>query len=115
MSEQNENLEQVKRIAKELEDVAAGKIRKTEDGEYIMIEDEADDDLYEDCEVVSIMDYFKDCLDIDYLVDSKKEYKGVRILVAFGGPNIYVSTISCQVELGVSKNIGYLRTNLCSA
>lgn len=99
MSEQNENLEHVKMIAEELEDVAAGKMRKTKDGEYVTVEDEADDDLYEDCEVVSMLEFFKDCLDIDYLVNSEKEYKGVRILVTFGGPNIYVSTISCQVEL----------------
>lgn len=99
MSEQNENLEHVKKIAKELEDVAAGKIRKTESGEYVTVEDEADDDLYEDCEVVSMLDFFKDCLDIKYLVNDDKTYNSVQLLVAYGGPNIYVSTITNQVEL----------------
>ena len=99
MSEQNENLEHVKGIAKELEDVAAGKIRKTKDGEYVTVEDEADDDLYEDCEVVSMMDFFEDCLDIKYLVNSDKTYNSVQLLVAYGGLNIYVSTITNQVEL----------------
>lgn len=84
MSEQNKNLEHVKKIAKELEDVAAGKMRKTKDGEYV---------------VVSMMDYFEDCLDIKYLVNSDKTYNSVRLLVAYGGPNIYVSTITNQVEL----------------
>lgn len=99
MSEQNENLEHVKGIAKELEDVAAGKIRKTKDGEYVTVEDEADDDLYEDCEVVSMLEFFKDCLDIKYLVNDDKTYNSVQLLVAYGGPNIYVSTITNQVEL----------------
>lgn len=53
----------------------------------------------EDFEMCTLYDYFDDVLDIDYLVNYQKEYKGARILVAWGGPNIYIDTISGNVEL----------------
>lgn len=43
-------------------------------------------------------DYLQDVLDIEYIVNSKKEYLGARILVAFGGPNIWVDTRKGIVE-----------------
>ena len=46
----------------------------------------------------SAFDYLQDALDIQYIVDSKKEYLGARILVAFGGPNIWINTQFNQVE-----------------
>jgi predicted RNA-binding Zn-ribbon protein involved in translation (DUF1610 family) len=56
-----------------------------------------DIDEYEQC---SLYDYFDgDVLDIDFLVNYQKEYKGVKICVAWGGPSIYISTISGNVEL----------------
>jgi len=38
------------------------------------------------------MDYLADALDIDYIISRGKYYKGARLLVAFGGPNIYIDT-----------------------
>ena len=46
----------------------------------------------------SALDYLQDALDIEYVVSSKKEYLGARILVAFGGPNIWINTRTKQVE-----------------
>jgi len=46
----------------------------------------------------SAFDYLSDVLDIEYIVNSKKEYLGARILVAFGGPNIWINTRTKQVE-----------------
>ena len=43
-------------------------------------------------------DYLQDALDIEYIVNSKKEYLGARVLVAFGGPNIWINTRSGVVE-----------------
>ena len=45
-------------------------------------------------------DYFTgdDVLDVDYTINSRMEYKGVRLLVAFGGPNIYIDTNRGIVE-----------------
>lgn len=46
----------------------------------------------------SAMDYLSDVLDIQYIVNGKREYLGARVLVAFGGPNIWVDTQKQLVE-----------------
>ena len=46
----------------------------------------------------SAFDYLQDALDIEYIVSSKGEYLGARVLVAFGGPNIWVDTRRGIVE-----------------
>jgi|TARA_R100001086_G_scaffold33229_1_gene15073 hypothetical protein len=43
-------------------------------------------------------DWMEDVLDIQYIINQDKTYRGARILVAFGGPNIWVNTQSGQVE-----------------
>jgi hypothetical protein len=43
-------------------------------------------------------DFLSDVLDIEYTVDSKGLYLGARILVAFGGPNIWINTRTQTVE-----------------
>ena len=50
--------------------------------------------------------YLQDALDIEYVVNSKGEYLGARILVAFGGPNIWINTRTGEVE-------GYWWSNSC--
>jgi hypothetical protein len=47
---------------------------------------------------VSAYDYLSDVLDIEYIVNGQKEYLGARVLVAFGGPNIWINTRTQQVE-----------------
>jgi len=56
------------------------------------------DETNSDGEPLSAFDYLQDVLDIEYIVSSKKEYLGARILVAFGGPNIWINTRTKQVE-----------------
>jgi len=56
------------------------------------------DDVGQDGDEFSAFDYLQDVLDIEYIVNSKKEYLGARILVAFGGPNIWINTRTKQVE-----------------
>ena len=64
---------------------------------YIMPDGEA---VFEgDIEIVAIGDYFDDFLDVDYVVGSDKKYKACRVLVAYGGPNIYINTWDEQVQL----------------
>jgi hypothetical protein len=46
----------------------------------------------------SAFDYLEGALDIEYIVNSKGEYLGARVLVAFGGPNIWVNTRTGMVE-----------------
>ena len=46
----------------------------------------------------SAFDYLQDALDIEYIVNNRGEYLGARVLVAFGGPNIWVNTRTGTVE-----------------
>ena len=66
-------------------------------GVYIMPDGEKipQDEL----EVATIGDYFDDFYDIDYVIGSDKHYKACRVLVAFGGPNIYIDTWEKEVQL----------------
>ena len=43
-------------------------------------------------------DYLEDALDVEYVVNSQRECLGGRVLVAFGGPNIWVDTRTMTVE-----------------
>ena len=56
-----------------------------------------------DCESIdgekpTAFDYLQDALAIEYVVNSKKEYRGARIMVACGGPNIWINTRTNTVE-----------------
>lgn len=43
-------------------------------------------------------DYLSDVLDVNYIINADKSYKGCRILVAFGGPNIWIDTVNKEVQ-----------------
>ena len=49
-------------------------------------------------DTLSGFDYIADVLDINWILDSNREFKGARILVAFGGPNIWIDTDKQTVE-----------------
>ena len=68
-----------------------------DDDIYIMPDGEEIPENY--IEPASLYDYFNDYLDIDYIVDREKKYKAARILVAWGGPTIYIDTCDRQVQL----------------
>jgi len=53
---------------------------------------------YDITDTIHGFDYLEGCLDIEYIVSSSKEYLGARVLVAFGGPNIWINTRTKQVE-----------------
>lgn len=53
---------------------------------------------HENCATLSGFDYITDVLDVNWLLDSKREFKGARLLVAFGGPNIWIDTAKQTVE-----------------
>jgi hypothetical protein len=48
--------------------------------------------------MMTAFDYLDDILDIQYIVTAKREYLGARILVTFGGPNIWINTQAQIVE-----------------
>ena len=113
----DKNLEHVQNIVKDMADFASGSyfiydgdlfpIDRDEfakekgclsrEGVYIMPDGEkiSQDEL----EVATIDDYFDDFYDVDYVVDSDKKYKACRVLVAYGGPNIYIDTWEQEVQL----------------
>lgn len=52
----------------------------------------------EDNPVPDAFSYLEDALDIQYIVNGKREYIAARVLVAFGGPNIWINTQTKTVE-----------------
>lgn len=125
---ENKHNDHCKAIADTLEAIADGRLYKCpECGEYV-----EDNNLFCTCgcqvdligteesdpwEHVSFYDYFENALDIDYIVNSCKEYKACRIMVAYGGPNIYINTWERKVELYWWTESGsfYLSTEVCDA
>ena len=71
-------------------------------GELIADEYEAEKLGIEEGEPLSVWDYFTgdDIYNIDYIVGSDCEtLRGVRLMVACGGPNIYINTWENKIQL----------------
>jgi hypothetical protein len=108
-----ENREHCKRIAEELEEYAEGLVYTCpECGSICTIEEDENDDgetIYktscgccledEPDEQLSVLDFIRDAYDIEYRVGSDREYRSVKIMVACGGPNIYIDTARRLVTL----------------
>ena len=114
----NTNIEHCKAIAETLDNIANGLLYKCDEcGEYVNINDyenneelanaicDGDECNCPECDStatfdqVSIIDWLEDALDFEYIITSDRQYKASRILVAWGGPCIYVNTLHQQVEL----------------
>lgn len=52
----------------------------------------------EELRPMSGFDWLEDALDVEWVLDSKREYKGARVMVAFGGPTIWVDVQHKIVE-----------------
>lgn len=91
-------------IAHTIRDIAEGTLYKL-DGEYVTDGEmvsliEAGRNEEDDFEQVTIYDYLSDVLDVTYYTTGRNgEYKGVRLLLAYGGPNVYLDTYSRTLEL----------------
>ena len=119
MTMKDKNYEQCKYIADSLEKVASGDYflydgelfpidtsefsevkgcRYEENDMYIMPDGE---ELFAgDVYPVDILEWLGDGIyDVEYTIGSDKEYRSVRIMIACGGPNIYINTKSGDVEL----------------
>ena len=100
-----ENYNRCKNIAMELDEIAAGTVYRTDDGDTISENDFTPEELEdleerEELESYTMYDYFSDVYDIKYTIGSDREtLYGVKLLVAFGGPNIYVDTNDGKVKL----------------
>lgn len=105
LEERNEEHRQyLLQIAHTIRDIAEGTLYKL-DGEYVTDGEmesliEAGEHEEDDFEQVSIYDYLPDVLDATYYTTGRGgEYKGVRLLLAWGGPNIYLDTYFRTLEL----------------
>lgn len=88
----------VERIAGELEAVQEGRAYYMDDDPYqLLYLDDADEDMPEDAEQAWFSDYFEETYNTHYVIDSTGELVGVRIMVAFGGPNVWVDTYNGEV------------------
>lgn len=47
----------------------------------------------------NLYEYFDDCLDVEYTIDSRGDYLGACIWVGLGGPNIWIDTRDRAVKL----------------
>lgn len=106
----DENRDHCKRIAEELEAHTNGTVYRCPDcGEILELPDDVGDKYkcphcgtvseVDELEQLSVWDYLEDALDIEYRIGSDKQYRSVCIMVACGGPNIYIDTASKSVEL----------------
>ena len=104
----DENRLHCKSIADDIDDYCGGRVFKCpECGEIITIPDDREkhlckcgyiDDI-DEYEQQSIYDYLEDVFDIEYRIGSDRQLRSVQIMVACGGPNIYIDTASKKVEL----------------
>jgi hypothetical protein len=70
-------------------------------------------DCGEELGTMSGFDYLTDALDIEYIVNGSRELLGARVLVCFGGPNVWVDTrrgvVDGQPDRGIIR-VGPLHT-----
>ena len=52
----------------------------------------------EEGESASYFDYVLEALDLQYIINADKSFRSGKILVCFGGPNIWVNTDTGKVE-----------------
>lgn len=95
MSEESyaRNLETVDNIYDTVCQIVHGELFRDEDGNEVTRPEDADDNWEDNHERISLYDYFSDNLGIEYSVRGTRENPeilGVKIMIACGGPNIYV-------------------------
>jgi predicted RNA-binding Zn-ribbon protein involved in translation (DUF1610 family) len=106
----DENWEHCKHISDELDKYADGIMYTCPDcGQVIEMPDDVGDkyrcpccgcvDEVDEYNQLSMYDFFVDTYDIEYRCDGSREYRSACIMVACGGPNIYIDTGSSAVEL----------------
>ena len=106
----DENFKMCLSISKELDDAVEGKLHKCPYCRNTFNIDDAEEIENDNCDIVYICphckelideydleqidlyEYLSDAYDIEYIINSRKEYQSVRITVATGGPAIWIDT-----------------------
>ena len=102
MTQYEEERQHCKEIADTLEAYANGDMWRDEEGEEVNLNDLTEEEreaVMEQGEELSLYDCFDEVFDIEYRVGSDGAYRSVQLMVACGGPNIYIDTASGRVEL----------------
>lgn len=62
-----------------------------------------------------LYEYFEDPLDIEFHCDARKRFRSVEVMLAFGGPNVYVDTEDREVKCywGGSRGSAWLPSKVC--
>lgn len=112
----NECRKYAERIGRELEKYYEGSIyRCPECGQEVEVDSErghcicGESFLIEEAEQLSLYDYFDDVLDLEYVVDSRKDYLSVRVFVTLGGPTAWIDTDTKSVECRWGSETGAFR------
>lgn len=101
-----ENRDHCKRISDELQEICEGHVFKCPEcgATFNYFEDDEEHMFCSECgeelEPYTIYDYFEDDIyDVEYRCDGDKEYRSVEVMIACGGPNIYIDTGDRKVKL----------------
>ena len=90
--------EQVYRISEELDAVNEGRAYYTDDDPYeIQYLEEGYFEIPEDAEQAGFGEYFDETYNEHFVIDRTGELHGVRLMVACGGPNVWVDTYNREV------------------
>ena len=81
--------------AEELELLGNGSLWLDSDGETYASEEPKD----EDDEQASVLDVIGDVYNVKFIVDGEREFENVRLMVACGGPSIWLDTETMNIEL----------------
>jgi hypothetical protein len=49
-------------------------------------------------QATDLMEYIENTLEISYIVNHARKYRGARILVTYGGPNVWIDTNKRAIE-----------------
>lgn len=95
-----DNKEHVKSIVKDINMVVNGEMRRcTNCGTHYYDAPCCPECECRDDEIVDVLDWFSDVLDIEYRLGSDRKLRSVKLLLAWGGPNIWLDTDTNSVDL----------------
>lgn len=91
------NIEHCKYISETLDAYADSRVIRGSDGEVVILDEYQDEP--DNSETLTMFDWLEGALDWEYFIGADGDYRGAKVLVAFGGPNIYVNTRTKSVDL----------------